>query len=351
MQCTSYAEYVYQEGVDARDLVRSWLVYIEAKKEPPKKKLPRVVPVFVDLDRQHVRRMWESTKPTLDAMLAVAEIEDPNEITPNTNTCTKYGGCPFKTECGLSPFAGVPSANHEPKKRITIEESKTMGFRDKMNKPAASAPAGNGTAPQPPAQQAAVPPVIAPKPGGFMAKVRGGAPAPAPTPAPTPAPAPAPAKAAPAPQEVPEEVQEARVPTGVVPPDAPARDTMPSPEELEASGKKKVGRPKKERATGFTIYVDCFPTKGGDEPTLLEDWFGPVAMELNEWAQTEKKVADVRLLAFSEEKVAIAQAVNDHIAKGTLPPTMLVSSGSDVTRTVLPLLIPHAKQVVRALRG
>ncbi len=358
LQLNAYAYYIFQHVPD--DIVRARLVYVEAKKIPPKKKLPRVVNVHVDLDRTNVSRIWNGDVPfgdqtkglflpkVLDDMLRTAtETEDFNDITPTTTSCTKYGGCPYRTQCGLSPFVGLRKDN-----------TKMAGFLSKTN----GAAKPNGEAPPP---ASTTPPKTAST--GFLARAK--ASGETPTPRPT------------------EEERQAKldkdfgpaaVPTGIVPPDAPSRMTpletkTEAEPEVEAPAveepAKKRGRPKKETSEGteveagsvakksqrreFVLMIDCAVTKGagGVEPTHLDDFFSTIELELNEFAAaTEEKLSSYWLLPFASQKAALSSKVQERIAKG-LPPVMVVRSSSPAAREVLPMLIPFATQIIQSIRG
>lgn len=376
LQLAVYAHYIFQSIPD--DIVRTRLAYVEAKKKPLVKTLPRTAIVTVDLSRDHARRIWEGDlpfgsdgkqnllPPVLERIRDNASCTDFNDIEPNTATCDKYGGCPFRTKCGLSPFASVVhlrNSAHAPAKRMTIQESKNMGFLSKNNVAPSAQPTNgtNGTPTATPAPAITAPATTTPagKPS-FLSRVQGTQAAPSAPPA---------------------------VPTGVTPPDAPSRMTPVSAraedgedgEEaaVEAEAPKKRGRPKKAteeerqakldqdfgpstkepapvaKKTGareFVLYVDCFPTKGagGIEPTMMADWFGAVDMRLNELASKEN-LPSWWLLDFAPQKAALAIEVQNQIKKG-LPPAMVVRTGSNEAREVLPFLLPHATQVVQAVR-
>lgn len=395
LQLVVYAHYILTNVPD-HDFVRTRLVYVEAKKQPLKTKLPRTVNVSVDLDRDHVRRIWQGDDPfvsngkphilpdVLNRIAANSYCTDFNDIEPITTTCTKYGGCPFRTQCGLSPFAGISSTiAHEPKKRITIEESKTMGFLANKN---AVAPTNgtNGTAKTAPPPAVAAAPEATPagaKPS-FLNRAKAAASS-------SPAPGPGPVSEAARQAKLDQDFGPAKIPTGVVPSDAPARTNQLAQEPAEApaavetapeaqDAPKKRGRPKKDaqaagqaaidamdgemaqtiaaapRAakngrTSLTLYVDCLPTKG-DPAVLFEDWFGTKLLELTSWAEEEEKVPDLRLVGFAKEKAALAIAANDLI-KTNRPHGIIISTGNQMAKDVLGVLIPHADNVVRALRG
>lgn len=440
LQLASYGEFLYQEGVpggasprgDSDALVRAGLVYIEVPKKPTKRK-PRITAGFIDLDRESVRDIWEGnrTVPTehrgpvrlpmlLDEMVINSEVKDWREIQPNRAVCGKYGGCPYRENCPERPFAGISLAggggSHEPAKRITIQESKEvgkMGAFDRFR-------TGNGKSVDTSSEAAMIirgesipakaPVVTTPlaTSGGSSfrkqlldrARAQG--------------------------MNVNTDVETRRtvmgeenvaarlpdIPTGVVPPDAPPRDSVDPVETTVASAEtpapKKRGHPRKNPetaaqaeavkdgpygglevqktasdddvpfgsshdfestddppqvtttrkrapaaavATEFVLYMDCLPTKGtgSDEVVLADDWFGPLDMELNDWAQSEKNLPSWWLLDFSTQKAMLAIGVQKRI-QGGLPSAMVFKSGTFMARDVLPLLIPHATRMIQAIR-
>jgi len=362
IQLASYAEYAWQAGVPANDIIKSGLVYVEAKKIPLKKKLPHVVPVFVELDRRRVRALWESTKPTLDDMLRVAAYDDFNDVTPNTNSCEKYGGCAFKATCGISPFSNIS----KPQTKVKI-----MGYFDKKT----NGSNGNTTTPPPAATTPSAPaPSATPARGGFLSRT-GALPTP-----------------------VPKVTQ--GVPVGVTPDDAPPRNSVPEPEAEVAVAQddgaetpKKRGRrtkaqieadnaatasaagaenlldatqdepptsvtasptpvPTAGKAREFTLYLGCLVTKSRDQKQIFDfsDWWSTIENDLNAAASAEGNVPHYMMLAFGEQKAALAMKVQEAIARG-LPPAMFIDSSAPAAREVLPYLLPHATTVIRAVRG
>ena len=117
-----------------------------------------------------------------------------------------------------------------------------------------------------------------------------------------------------------------------------AEETAPEPKE-----EPKRGRPKKSR---LTIYIDCSPV--GVECTLFENWVAPVLAALNEECAKEMEVPSFWLLPFGEQKAALATALAA-AAKG-LTGDLVVSSSDPHTREALPHLIPLADLVVRGNR-
>lgn len=159
-------------------------------------------------------------------------------------------------------------------------------------------------------------------------------------------------------------------PEGIVPPDAPERETSEEESEAiraEATAKaEKAAKAKKAKAAkakktktkkngttkAFVLYIDCMPKKdvGAEiEPTLFEDWFNPLVMKMNEAVMDEKKLPSYLLLPYAEEKAMVQLAVQESIED--LPLAMVVTSGSPGARDALGALVPHATQVVVGTRG
>lgn len=390
VQLNSYAEYVFQE-LEAHDedhggVIDGGLIYLKTEKKkkdddknksskPKKPKKPKVLPVLVDLHRDVVREVWLSTRPVLDEMMAIAEIDDFNQVEPTTTSCDKYGGCPFRAKCGLEPRA--PGLN--PKKEKTVPS-----FIDKL-KNKANQQQAEQKAEQPKTEQKAEQPKPEPeqkveqpkasngaaggKSSGFLARARAQG-----------------SQQAQHAKPQGGQDQTAPPPTGgpaatIVPPDAPARDSNAalqsgdpgfkddkgkSDEEVAAQDDANVeaeatsGKKRRKKSTttngakknGFVLYIDVIQVKGAGEiePTTLEDWFSPIDMELSEVVKSENNLPSWWLLPFAEQKAALAMMVQQWIDKG-LPPAMLVSSSSAITRDILPMLLPHATEVFRSLRG
>jgi hypothetical protein len=96
---------------------------------------------------------------------------------------------------------------------------------------------------------------------------------------------------------------------------------------------------------GFTLYVDCWPVKGNGVPAVLfDDWILPIIADINK----EVDVADYRLLGFQQEKLALQAGLEKHL--GAVPPVLIISTASSVGKDALQTLIPHAAQVIRAMR-
>jgi hypothetical protein len=163
------------------------------------------------------------------------------------------------------------------------------------------------------------------------------------------------------------------VPEGVVPPDAPPRETSDAdaakvkgataPEAKAEAPKKKRGRPKKKKTedapeaaeapkaktAGMTIYVGCMPMRTDVEPTLFEDWIAPVLEACDGLAQSVSAVESWYLLGFGPQKALLAAKVQEWVNKG-LPPVMLVQNPSPLWTDVSTVLAPYATQIVRSFR-
>lgn len=371
MQLHSYAEWAFINGY-ADDYVRVGLIYV--KTQIPKTKLPQTKPVYLDRSRADVTRAWESAKPRLVQMAEDSEVTDFNKLPPNTKSCGNYGGCPFRNDCGIMAtdvYGGAPqkqaqaasatilkflnpNANNEP----TIPENKNMSYLAtlKGNKTNGN---GNTHAPQTapvPTVVTAAPVVAAPAtPLSFMAQAQNLAAAQAAVPPVA------------APQAAPTVAAQAAVPQ-VVPDDAPPRDVLATEPEKEKKTRKR--RTKEEMAAdaeggemapmaqavpnfaGLVLYVDSYPVKGGGgEMPSLDEWAGPMMMELNQWAETEHNVPDLMLMPFGTQKAALHLAVKKRMENPKcLPPALFVSSNTQLGRDLLPLLSPYATQIIRAIR-
>ena len=118
--------------------------------------------------------------------------------------------------------------------------------------------------------------------------------------------------------------------------------------------KKKRGRPagsknKKKTADGFALFVDCMPMKGGEPYIMFEDWIAPIVEQLNSDCQDTMGKPNFWLLGFGEQKAAIATAISGAVK--SLDGNLVVMSSDTYARDVIPLLVPHAAMVVRSLRG
>jgi len=167
------------------------------------------------------------------------------------------------------------------------------------------------------------------------------------------------AEAAPAAKQVVRPKMSWAKPVSVAPTAAEPAGEIVEAAETPVPAPVKRGRPRKDAkdvqsaGKSFALYIDCMPTKDLDaemEPTLFEDWVQPLVMTLNEEAMKASNLPDYRLLPFSQEKVALSLAINEAITK-SMPSAIVILSSSPTAKDALGVLIPHARQVVRGLRG
>lgn len=388
-QVACYAKWVYETGHD-EEFVEVGHLYIHTKGDTiPKRKPPRILPVYTLVDQPQVERVWARDLLSVEAMVQATSIANTDLLEPrgtSNGTCTKYGGCPHRQRCGIRENA--PS-----NRKLTKDQPATMSaFLAKITaakaaNPALAAAAAAANASKP--AEAASAPATAPKaPPAAAAAPAAGAVA-------------GPAKGIAAALAAKAQAARAAAPTGIMPPDAASRVTPvkakgtvappppadeggeegddvdhavptgaaeggdPEPVTAPAPEKRPVGRPKKGSTvsvapgtlsafatrSGFALYVDCMPVKdtSGTGSMMFEDWVAPIIASLNEEVQTTKSLADYRMLPFSEEKTLFALAINAAIS--SMPPALVVNSSASRARDALDVLIPHASLVVRGLRG
>jgi len=157
------------------------------------------------------------------------------------------------------------------------------------------------------------------------------------------------------------------VPTGVVPPDAPPRETSEedyqeltgkaakNKEEKPAEKKptKRRGRPKgsttKRKTPGTVVYIGCAPQRSDVEPTLFEDWFAPIEQWMNDYVQNSEAQPHWMLLPYGPQKALLSTTVKEWVEKG-LPPALLVQAPTHLWNEVSPFVLPSVAQVVRAYK-
>lgn len=94
---------------------------------------------------------------------------------------------------------------------------------------------------------------------------------------------------------------------------------------------------------GFTLYVDCFPTKG-EPPTDFFEWIGPICRVVAE----QNSVGDWRQINYTA-KGLLANALRETIKGEGLPKAMVVSSYAGGADIALEILTPLAKRVIKKL--
>ncbi len=382
-QLGSYARYVQTtqiEHLGAPTNVIARLLYLHTRRKTLDKRSKLVTTILTPTT---VNAIWERDLEIVRQMVVVREAVTVEELPPTTSSCMKYGGCAYRLQCGLA-------IETNPGRKRAMDMS---SFLERMKaQQAATATPGNGAAaapsPTPTVPSVIVPPDAAspvtpinttaagdasaePTKRGrpqlseaekeankkkraaerMLEKARKAqeeaeaavaaasslAPAPvaAPAPAPAAAPAPAPAPAVPiATPAVPIATPAVPIATPAVPIATPAVPiATPAPIAVAAA------------APGFALYIDCFPVKGiAAGVVLFDDWIMNVIHDIN----NKVEVLDYRLLGFAQEKLALQAGLEKHMT--TVPPVLIVSTSSSVAKDALQTLIPHAREVVRAMR-
>lgn len=342
-QLVSYAKYVFDLVPNANECELEH-VYIRTTGKPASRVVSTVV------NRFRVFEMWSKFLTTIRTMCAIAEsVTDPQAVEPNTDSCGDYGGCPHLARCGVQKniLGGfVPMKKSLMEKLQQIEAPTVKDVAQELER-STSVPADSS-----PAQS--------------MARVLGAF---------------LPQSGA----------------TGVLPPDAPARETTPAEAEALAAPKKR-GRPKKAQieplvteaklaqqaaALNAEVAADVAvvaarieakqvqagaPTPAGGngsappealkrefivlvnstslkrQNTMAALWLEPIFQRANEIGE----VSDWRLLAYGPSKSVLAMALKENLA--TVPPILNVDSGMAGADVLVEVLAPHALDVIRATR-
>lgn len=335
VQMTSYGKFAYTEGLEGA--ITLWHLVIEAKAKknaepvdvsdeealadmlaPPKTKLPRYKYTPIQVAKDHVETCWQESVEVVNEMVKVAaSAKSHHDVVPDTTRCGDYGGCEYRDECGIGDVP-ISAAALTRKKKQKQEQKKTMS--SVLSRLKGTKKNGAVAAPDKPREM----------PAGLKAKV-----------------------------EKSKAKKAKEVPTGIVPEDAPENTTpIPEPEveaKTEAPEKKtKKTRKSTKKATateGFELYVDCMPTKrvdADDMPVMFEDFIAPIIANLNQSLEAQG-IHSYLQLDYSNEKAAITQALANHLDE--VPPTMIIMSSTLGAKEALNVFIPHARRVVKGLRG
>ncbi len=337
LQLISYAKHLYDELEHDGEIEIGHLYLKTEKKRVPKN--PKVNWISVEVDKAHVDSVWERRAlPVLRQMQEVALIEDAQDVEPTgaPGECRKYNQL-----CHHAAYCGV-SLNEVSEKRGRVIDMASFADRLKAKKEALAAEGkgkpSNGVLPsdapsrETPLKRKAAAPIEVVEAEEELEEEEEVVAA-----------APAKKRGRPAKAKVEVEAEEAEL----------EEEEVALPVKVKSKGAAASGTVASLKAKKpFTLYVDCIPVKGAGEvePTTFEDWLGPILRELNEYVQQQHKdITDYRLLPFSEEKALFSEALKEKAA--TLPPSMILSSGTPGAKDAQLFLTAHATQVVRALRG
>lgn len=309
-QVNSYCHWAYEIRGYPEDKIETGHGYIHTKTH--KTKLPNTKFVTTEVTRESVANVWNACIDDVRGMVDIAaSVTDAQEVEPTTTACGMYGGCPHLERCGIAKEAFTNFFNSNQNQKSTKEIVPMSSLLEKLR-----AAKGGNTASE----------------GG----------------------------------EAPAELEAPKVPTGVLPDDAPDRTTpveakteSEETQETTAEKPKKRGRPKgssnkkstkKTSSGGFTLYQNCFPTKGANGIVRYEDWFQPIFELIDQTAAEQNNVGGYWALSFAQQKDFLAKSVAAYIEENGLPSSMVVMGSPMLASDVLPHLAARAAVVVNAVR-
>jgi CRISPR/Cas system-associated exonuclease Cas4 (RecB family) len=349
-QLCSYARWVQEEQL--KHLGRSTnvvarLLYLHTRR---KTKAKRVRLVETTLTPERVHEIWNRDLEVVRRMIVAEQVDNVEDLLPTTTSCGKYGGCPYRTKCGL-----VVETNPGRKKKEDMSN-----FLERMKEKQAEAAAGGNGVPPPQAEGVTPPdgasrttPIPTEEEKTAAAKVeedkkKKGRGRPKLTAAEKEANRKkrAAEKALEKAKKAQEEAEAAAKAAAEVAPPAPApAPEPPAPAPDTSEDAKAITQAVMPASEGFTLYIDCYPVKGnGVSAVLFDDWIIPIIADINK----EIDVADYRLLGFASEKMALQAGLEKHITE--VPPVLIITSTSSIAKDAQQTLIPHAQQVIRAIR-
>jgi hypothetical protein len=365
-QMNTYAQWAF--GID-KDLEEVTVAHYYVKVDPPGKqavknpKSTKVLRVSTEISRAGALRTWQRDIAIMEQMKVAALVPSFEDLTPNINFCPSYGGCDFKPTCGIKASKTLFAINTPDK---TKRKKTDMGFMDKIKtaeavKASKEAPEEKTTTAAPveteaPEEKKEAPKAAAKK-NNFLANMKN--------------------KTVDVKKEA--ATTEAEAEASIVPPDGADRSTDESESEAirakaaaalekkeaakaakaakaadkaadKAAGKKTTPRKSKHKRE-LTIYIGCMPMKGEDQLfTMVEDWAAPIIAALNAQVLEHTEKQDYRLLGYSEEKTALADAIASAVKDGDPLPSALVSLNSGVGREIVTLLTPLATDIVGSVK-
>jgi len=319
--------------------------------------------VSVTVTRAEVLANLEANVVPVARLLKETRENPPSEgaigLPPNIEACSKYGGCPFRSDCNLSPLEVLKSAmSNDFLSRLQAQKAATAAATATADAVPAEAPA------EPDAHAAPINPPARPTlGGGLLAKLGGAATAPAqpalPAPPPTPAGASkggllgllAAAKAAPAPTPA------APAPTPAAP--APTPDTTaplggtPVAAQTPAPAAPKPSTPKATKPapvtspSGFVLLIDCAPWGRTDrEVTSAATLAREVARELC----AKLDVPDFSAVEYGKGPGLLRALFDELYSERALGGFVVADSRDPGTAAILPVLEAWASSTIRGVR-
>lgn len=255
--------YAHHELTRWPDVPHVKLQWNYAQTKGPKRSLP----VVVTLDRQHVADEFAKIEVDGRRILSTLKVKpDPLSLPPTPASCEKYGGCPYRYKCNLSPEQTLNSLFPDEQgtnlmNPSTINFLASLGVKVPEDQSAEYAPGSEPQAPadipsqfltpavstMPVSDQPINPPEFQPAPISGQEQMD--------------------ALVAAAPPERPKRVRKAkasaeeRTPPLPFPPE---RATDPgTPDAKNDAGPREIGHPVDvQRSRTFTLYIDCMPLNG-----------------------------------------------------------------------------------------
>lgn len=317
LQLNAYAQEAFEEN-EALETVRLGHLYLLTKN---KKKA--AWPVWADVTRTEAAAVWAKTLGYIREMTQIAEwhfsqtpVEDRFEaLKPNTDSCGMYGGCYFRSRCGI----GSEKVNFSVDSLLRKKPGAQMpSLSEKLAaKKLQSAPANAEPIP-------AVQTVI-----GIVKR---------------------------------------DIPLSILPPDAPPQDEVPPEEVIDEKPKKaKAKKTEKLNLDDFktptvatevvkpvtpaalvrkklVILEGCIPLKGEFKSyTLFEDWISPLMKSVAD----DHGVADYRLIQYTS-KAALATKIRESL--DTVPEVLVIGGYAAGASEAMEVLVPHATVVIKSLK-
>lgn len=276
------------------EMVNVWVYYHRAKAKKPKTKKVEAIMRLSEVDKQ-----WQTVLTDLHEMKRLrdtgAKAED---VEYNVRACDMYGGCPFRTQCGLTPADRMKGLM----KMVNLKDK----MKAQMEKKAEAAPAA---------------PAAAPAPAGgnpLLAKMK--------------------ARAAPAP-----------APTGagdaVNPPEATQQEEKPKAVFLPVVEKAK---PAPAPVQGYTLFVDCSPQKhpNGTQSVAFSTIAAPVLDALREqYGSHYRLVPDT----YGGAPALFSEAMRQYLQEKKFGPNVgiVLTLASQEARDAYEVMVENAGVVIR----
>lgn len=367
-QLNAYAHWEYEQGATGELEVAH--LYLRTRG----RKLASYVPALTTKDK--VDEVWARDMETVRQMSALVErlgvTEDrAEEVDPNTEACGAYGGCYFRHRCGIGDFslgsnivsasmlarktrelqAATSTSGALPEIQFNPRKETTMSFEQMLAEKSAKNLAQPPAATRPTPDKAPLPtnhamPEAAPPGLSLEERLKRLPTSIVPDDAPVeeevpPVAAPArravaPRPAAPATQTSPAAPLQFEAP---LPSSAPPAMTAPFElEQVFTQARVQAGAERRR----LTLYIDCFPVKGPDRATyvLAEEWLAPLMAKV----AADNGVPDYRIIQYTA-KALLAQEIRR--ALPTVPEAIAVASYGGGSAELLESLIPWATTVVR----